>query len=288
MMKRVLILGGSGRFGRHAAAAFTNAGWDVQTFDRRKDDLIRASEGCDVIVAAWNPAYPDWEAQVPELHKRVIAAAKASGASVILPSNVYVYGQGSPGLLSAQTPHAARNPLARIRIDMERAYRESGISVLFLRAGDFIDTEASGNWFDQILIKSLEKGVLTYPGQSNIPHAWAYLPDLARAAVQLVERPEKPAGAEEVLFSGYTLSGQDLAAGLSRAMGAPVRVRHMNWLPIHLVAPFWKMGRCLAEMRYLWNMPHKLNPTGFDTVLPKFEHTAVDVALASATAHLRM
>lgn len=97
-MKRVLILGGSGRFGRHAAAAFTNAGWDAQTFDRRKDDLIRASEGCDVIVAAWNPAYPDWEVQVPELHRRVIAAAKASGASVIVPSNVYVYGKGSPGL----------------------------------------------------------------------------------------------------------------------------------------------------------------------------------------------
>lgn len=288
MVKRVLILGSSGRFGRHAAAAFSNADWDVRTFDRGKDDLMRMSQGCDVIVSAWNPAYPDWEVQVPELHRRVITVAKATGATVIVPSNVYVYGEGSPDLLSIDTPHTARNLLGGIRIAMERAYRESGISVLFLRAGDFIDTAPSGNWFDQILIKHLKKGALTYPGQSNIPHAWAYLPDLARAAVQLIERSERPKGAEEILFPGYTLSDQDIAANLGKTMGFPVRVRHMNWLPIRLAAPFWKMGQHLIEMRYLWNMPHKLVSTGFDALLPGFEHTPVDVALASATAHLRI
>ncbi len=287
MARNVVILGASGRFGRHASIAFSEAGWTVHAFDRSKDDLMKAAEGCDVIVAAWNPAYPDWAKQVPDLHRRIIRAAQASGSTVILPANVYVYGKDSPPLLTADTPHQAKNPLGRIRIEMERAYRESGISVLFLRAGDFIDTEASGNWFDQILTKSLSKGELTYPGAPDIPHAWAYLPDMARAAVQFVEQPDFPTGAQEVLFPGYTLSGKEMAAYLEKSAGRKVRVRSMSWLPLQLAAPFWKMGRCLVEMRYLWDMPHHLDRSRFEALLPAFEATPIEDALAKATAHLR-
>ncbi|MDV4146164.1 NAD-dependent epimerase/dehydratase family protein [Shimia sp. FJ5] len=287
MTKTVLVLGGHGRFGRHAAIAFLNAGWTVRAFDRRKDDLLKAATGCDVIVAAWNPAYPDWAEQVPELHRRIIETAQATGATVIIPANVYVYGDGSPSILMAETPHNATNPLGRIRIEMERAYRESGIPVLFLRAGDFIDTEPSGNWFDQIMVKSLHNGKLTYPGKAGIPHAWAYLPDLARAAVLLAEKPDFPSGAEEVLFPGYQLSGEDIASNLEAITERPIRVHQMNWLPIQLAAPFWKMGKCLAEMRYLWNMPHQLDGSRFDTLLPDFKATPIQEALSRATAHLR-
>lgn len=287
-MKKVLVLGSSGRFGRHAVTAFSNAGWTVRTFDRQKDDLMDAAQGCDAIVSAWNPAYPDWAAQVPELHDRVIKAAQAASAKVIVPLNIYVYGKESPTVLYKTTPHNARNQLGRIRIAMENAYRESGIPVLFLRAGDFIDTHASGNWFDNILVKSLNKQILTYPGTPDIPHAWAYLPDLARATVKLMERPNAPKGTEEVLFPGYTLSGQDIAAGLETTIGKPVHVRKMNWLPLQLATPFWKMGRSLAEMRYLWDMPHQLDGSDFDAALPGFEHTPVAEALATATSHLRV
>ena len=117
MTNKALILGASGRFGRNAVSSFLSAGWHVETFTRG-GDLIAASKGMDVIVNAWNPPYPDWEKQVPGLTKKVIAAAKASGATVIIPGNVYVYGPKSPDLWGPDTPHRATNQLGRIRRDM--------------------------------------------------------------------------------------------------------------------------------------------------------------------------
>ncbi len=81
---------------------------------------------------------------VPVLHAQVIAAARQSGATVIVPGNVYVFGADTPGPWGQTTPHGAQNPLGRIRIDMEAAYRGAGVRTIILRGGDFIDTEASG------------------------------------------------------------------------------------------------------------------------------------------------
>lgn len=287
MTKSVLILGGSGRFGRNATRAFSASGWDVHQFDRNQDTLITAAQGRDVIVAGWNPAYPNWARQVPKLHAEIIRAAKTSGATVIVPGNVYVFGPDAGMPWDEHTTHRATNPLGRLRIDMERAYRESGVQVILLRAGDFLDTDASGNWFDQIITKPLAKGRLTYPGRLDAPHAWAYLPDLARAAVALAEKRHDLAQYEDVPFPGYTLSGAEMAQAISRATGQTVRAKTMNWLPLRLAAPFWAMGRCLLEMRYLWNLPHALDGTRFNTLLPDFQPTPRDEALRMATAHTR-
>ncbi|SFU15116.1 Rossmann-fold NAD(P)-binding domain-containing protein [Sedimentitalea nanhaiensis] len=282
MTQRVLILGATGRFGRNAALQFRAAGWDVRCFDRSSDVLMQAARGIDVIVNAWNPAYPDWAAQVPGLHDMVIKAALAHDATVIVPGNVYVYGADTPVPWGPDAPHQAQNPLGRIRIAMEDAYRSAGVRTIILRAGDYLDTQASGNWFDKVLTKSLAKGVFTYPGRSDIPHAWAYLPDVARAAVDLAEMRARLPRFNDIAFAGYTLSGQDMAKALDRITPQQVRLKPMAWLPLHLTRPFWRMAGCLLEMRYLWNTPHWLDGSRFDRLLPGFQPTSLHTALASA------
>lgn len=282
MTQTALILGATGRFGRNAATAFEDAGWQVRRFDRSSDDLRLAAQGAEIIVNAWNPAYPDWAAQVPALHDKVIEAARHSGATVIVPGNVYVFGAATRAPWSDTTPHAATNPLGRIRIGMEAAYRRAGVRTIILRAGDFLDTTASGNWFDAIMIKKLGKGVFTYPGNPQIEHAWAFLPDLCRAALQLAEmRADLPVFAD-VPFPGYSVSGNDIAAALGRVTGRKTRLARMSWLPLHLARPFWKIGASLLEMRYLWNTPHRLDGTVFAKLLPDFRVTPLERALARA------
>lgn len=282
MTQTVLILGGNGRFGSNAAQAFDADGWIVRQFDRKTDDLETAARGVDVIVNAWNPVYTDWARDIPVLTKRVIAAAKASGATVIVPGNVYVFGHDAPARFTEDTPHLAANHLGRIRTDMEAAYRASGVQTIILRAGDFIDTRASGNWFDMILTKKLGAGLFTYPGRADIPHAWAYLPDVTCAAVALANMRDRLERFEDVPFPGYTLSGQAMAAALERVTGAPVRLKRMNYLPLWLAAPFWGMGRRLLEMRYLWSKPHHLDGSKLAQLLPEFRATPLETALTSA------
>ena len=281
-MKTALILGSNGRFGRHMAEALWNSDWRVRIFDRTTDDLHTAARGVDVIVHGWNPSYPDWARDVPRLTSKVIAAAKASGATVLIPGNVYVYGQDAPGVLACDTPHAATNPLGRIRIEMEAAFRASGVPTIVLRAGDFIDTKAAGNWFDAVITAKVKKGVITAPGDRQTPHAWAYLPDLARAAVALMEKREHLDTFEEVLFPGHTMTFNELAAYIETATGRTMEQRNFPWWAIRLAAPFWPMGRHLVEMRYLWNMPHRLNGARFNALLPDFRATDPLSAIASA------
>lgn len=284
MTGKVLILGGSGRLGRHAAEAFWNAGWRVSLFDRAKDDLLQAAQGMDVIVNGWNPAYTDWATQIPNLTEQVIAAARASGATVIVPGNVYVFGKEAPEGFGPDVAHVARNPLGRVRIEMEQRLRDADIPVVLLRAGDFLDTVASGNWFDLQMAPSLKKGVLTYPGNPEVPHAWAFLPDMARAAVALAEQRKMLPRFTEANFPGYTLTGQDMARLIGKTLKREVRVKRMPWWPVRLASLVWPLGAKLVEMRYLWDKPHHLTRESFDALLPDFQTTPVEEALAAAVA----
>ena len=282
MSGTVLILGGSGRFGRHATQAFTQAGWQVRQFDRKRDLLDTAARGADVIVAGWNPSYEHWAAEVPRLHAAIRAAALAHDALVILPGNVYVFGPEGDTRWTETSPHRATNPLGRIRAGMEAAYRAEGVRTLVLRAGDFIDTRASGNWFDMIMLPKVAKGRLTYPGNPDLPHAWAFLPDLARAAVLLADRRDSLNRFEDVPFPGHTLSGHQLAEALSRSNGHPVRARRMAWWPLRLFWPFKPVIKHLFEMRYLWNTPHSLDGARLQALLPGFAQTPLETALRAA------
>jgi nucleoside-diphosphate-sugar epimerase len=287
MPNTVLILGATGRFGRNTADAFAQAGWSVRRFDRKTDDLANAANGADVIVAGWNPQYHHWATQVPGLHAQIRKAALDNDATVILPGNVYVFGPQAPSPWSENTPHLAENPLALIRRDMEESYRREGVKTILLRAGDYLDTKASGNWFDQIIAKPLKKGRISFPGAPDAPHAWAYLPDLARAVVLLAEKRQALARFEDIPFPGYTLSGNQMAKAIAESIGRPVRLRKMSWLPLHLARPFMPMAKHLFEMRYLWSLPHALSGEKFEQQLPDFKATPIQEALDVATRPLR-
>lgn len=286
MAETALILGASGRFGRNVANAFQAAGWTTRLFDRRTDRLEDAAKGADVIVAGWNPKYQDWAAQVPGQQAQIRRVALANDATVLFPGNVYVFGPDAPMPWGANSPHLATNPLGMIRRQAEDALRDEGVKTIVLRAGDFLDTEPSGNWFDMMMAKALPKGRLTYPGRTDAVHAWAYLPDLARAAVALAQKRDSLARFEDVPFPGYTLTGAQMAQALGPVMGRPVIARQMSWLPLHLARPFMPMAKHLFEMRYLWNLPHRLSSERFDALLPDFQHTPLQEALSRATAHL--
>ncbi len=282
MSGSALILGSAGRFGRQAADAFEAAGWTVVRFHRGRDDLATLARQADVVVNGWNLPYTEWAGTVPGLTADVIAAVQGTDATVILPGNVYVFGQDAPAPWGPGTPHRAQNPLGRVRCVMEQAYRDAGVRTIVLRAGDFLDTAASGNWFDRIMAKSLDKGVLTYPGDPDARHAWGFLPDMAKAAVMLAEKRSTLSVFCDVPFPGYTLTGREICHTLGNVMGKPVRLKQMSWTPIRLISPFWPMGRSLLEMRYLWNTPHWLDATAFDALLPGFAHTPVEQAFGMA------
>ena len=67
MTQTVLILGGSGKIGKHSTEAFWNAGWTVRQYTRGTD-MTAAAQGADVIVNGLNPPnYHDWAKTIPAI-----------------------------------------------------------------------------------------------------------------------------------------------------------------------------------------------------------------------------
>ena len=285
MPKTALILGPTGRFGRHMTAALSRHGWHTRAFNRATDDLQKAAEGVDLIVNGWNPKYTDWAAQVPTLTRQVIAAAETSGAAVLLPGNIYVYGQDIPPVIGPETPHRAMHPLGQIRRKMEDAYRDAGVKTVILRAGDYIDTEPSENWFHKIIVAHLAKGRVSYPGPMTLPHAWAFLPDVAEAGVLVADRLEALPVFSDFMFEGYTLTGHELSQALGDAIGQNIKTKRMSWLPIQMARPFWAEAKHLVEMRYLWRRPHRPDGRALARFIqPNFKPTPLHQALQTACA----
>lgn len=287
MTKTVLILGASGKIGRHAAQAFGKAGWQVRLFDRARDDMIAAAQGCAVIVNGLNPPnYHNWAELIPTITRQVIAAARASGAMVVIPGNVYNYGAQS-GELSEATPQTPCSRKGAIRVEMERAYRDSGVQVLILRAGNFIDPERNGDVMSLLVLHAIKRGRVTAMGDPGAVQPYAYVPDWARAAVSLVEMRDRLARFEDVPFPGHAFTLNELRATLEAELRRSLRLSRFPWWAMRLAAPFWELARELMEMRYLCDMPHWLAGEKFNRLLPGFQPSEMrEVMLAGLPADI--
>ncbi len=306
MQKQVTVLGARGRFGQEAMDAFLKAGWRVRGFARGWPEgaapqsvetitggafdanaVARACEGSQVIVNALNPPYPAWKRDLPRFTKVVIAAAKASGARVIIPGNVYNYGAGMPQTLLESTPHRPTTRKGRLREEMEESYAraaDDGVRTLVLRSGDFFGPSSQGNWLETYLTPKLSQAKLTYPGRHDRIRAWAYLPDMTRAMAALADCDEQLADFERINFPGHNLTGTLLIAELEAICGCKLSVSRFPWPLLRLMSPVWPLVRETLEMRYLWDAPHRVASEHFDRLLPSFAHTPLETALARSVA----
>ncbi len=303
MNETVLVLGAKGRFGRAAVAAFREAGWSVRAFARAWDDdgtddvtrvagdafdpraLTEAAAGCDVIVNALNPPYPQWSQDLPRITASVIAAAKASGAAVMIPGNVYNYREDMPARLTETTPHVPTTRKGKLRETMEQTYRAAaaeGVRTVILRGGDFIESTKTGNWFDGYIAARVDEGRAVYPGPLDQVHAWAYLPDMARAMVGLADKRHGFAPFETFGFAGYAVTGRELVGELEAVAGRSLKIGAMPWTVIRLLGLVRPLMREVAEMRYLWDVPHAIDGGKLATTLPDFRPTPMRAAIAEA------
>jgi len=311
---RVLVLGAAGRFGQAAVSAFAAAGWQVLAQARRTpawpagvtavatplDDvaaLAAQAHGASVVVHAINPGYSNagWRAQVLPLARLGLGVAERLGASFMLPGNVYNFGEGMPALLIEATPERPSTVKGAIRCDLEAELEDHarrGQRVVVLRAGDFFGA-GTGSWFDQAIVKSIAKGCIVYPGPLDVPHAWAYLPDLARAFVAAAAARDHLPAFTRLHFAGHTLTGGELLAGLERAAAdlgiAPAGTLRRGGIPWPLIraggllVPAW---RAIAEMAYLWRVPHALDGSALRRTLGPLPGTDLDSALRQSLQSL--
>lgn len=314
--RTVLILGANGRLGQTATHAFAEAGWLVLAQARRPlppdlppsvrhialplsdtAALADAAHEARVLVHAVNPDYTRWDQELLPLARAGMDLAQRLGARFMLPDNVYAFGESMPPLLREDTPMRPSTAKGRLRLQLlqELAARADGspqaLHSTVLRAGDFYGS-GTGSWLDLVVLKSLRAGELVSPGPLDLPHAWAYLPDLTRAFVALAEATGLPPMAS-FHFAGHALSNRQLLDATEAAVrrlgwvgAAPLRRSELPWTWLRLAGVVWPMGRELARMSYLWRVPHRLDGRRLEAAVGPLPVTPVDDALLASVQAL--
>jgi len=243
--------------------------------------VVDAAQGAALIVHAVNPpGYRNWGTLVLPMIDNTIAAARASGARVLLPGTLYNYGAGTRGPLTEATAQRPSSRKGAIRVELENRLKESGVRALVVRAGDFFGPRPGNNWFSQGL--AVPGKPITYPGADGVGHAWAYLPDLADTMVRLVEQEARLSTFETFHFRGHwDGDGKRMVDAIVRKSGNP-RVKKLPWPALWLLAPFVTVFREMLEVRYLWREAFELDNARLVRFLGSESHTPLDQAVEAA------
>lgn len=255
------------------------------------DDVIASADGCDVIVHAANPAgYAKWRELALPMLERSIAAAKASGATLVFPGNVYNYAPNIGHDVSETTLQQPATEKGRVRVEMEAMLRQAaaqGVPVILLRAGDFYGPDSGVAVFNFLIKQGQPVTKMLYPGARNVDHTWAYLPDLAETFVQLIERRAELPSYADFNFAGHTMTGEQLVDTVRQITHRDrLPVGGFPWWLFRLASPFNPMFKGMMEMRYLWNKPLTLDNTKLVKMLGKEPHTPLPQAVEQALRSL--
>lgn len=314
--QQALVLGATGGIGGELARQLRAAGWAVRALHRgaaapavrdaqgiewvRGDalnaaDVLAAARGCAVIVHAVNPpGYRRWSELVLPMIDNTIAAARAQGATVLLPGTVYNYGPDAFPLLREDSPQRPLTRKGAIRVELERrlatAAAAGGMRVIVLRAGDFFGPRAGNSWFTQAMVKpGRPVCAVQLPGRAGVGHQFAYLPDVARTMLALLEkRGALPAFASFQMAGHWDADGREFGRAIQRVVqrrgGAAPRLRAFPWWLVRLVSPFVATLRELLEMRYLWQHEVRMDNALLLRTLGHEPHTPLDEAIEATLA----
>jgi nucleoside-diphosphate-sugar epimerase len=303
--RTALVLGATGGIGGEAARALARHGWNIRALTRsgRPSDattswewvkgdsldqasIVAAAKGADAIVHAVNPpGYKNWTTLVVPMIENTIAAAKASGARILLPGTIYNYGPDAFPILREDSPQHATTHKGKIRIALEEKLENAardGIRSLIVRLGDFFGPQAGNNWFSQGLVKPNHLITsITNPGTKGIGHSWAYLPDAGEVFAELMDREAELAPFERFHFRGHwDGDGTAMIAAIRKAAGnESIPVKSLPWWILKLASPFNETMRELYATRPLWQAPIQLDNTKLVRFLGREPHTPLPTAV---------
>lgn len=285
--KTALVLGATGGIGGAVAARLIRQGWTVRALVRdpaqaattwkgwgrdpewiqgdalNQAQVIAAARGVDAIVHAVNPAgYQNWSKVVLPMAENTVAAARASGARIVLPGTIYNFEPASTPVIGADSSQTPRSAKGRIRVRMERLIEDAGPEVrgLIVRAGDFFGAEGRSTWFSQGVIEPGKQQKRLMNIARGPGHSWAYLPDLAEAIVALMEIEDRLAPFERVQFEGYVdTTGRGMIEAIRAAIGRKVPEQAFPWWLMRLLAPFGGFPGEVAEIAPYWKHPARFD-----------------------------
>ncbi len=231
------------------------------------DAVSRAVAGATQVVLAIAFTYDArvWRTTWPKAMGNVLAACAAVDARLVFVDNLYQLGpQTEPRREDMALSDHGEKPA--ILADLTRMWQAARgqVRVAALRCSDFYGPGVTNAHLGAFALGELVKG---RPAQLLVPpdtlHDFAYVPDIARAVVTLLDAPDDAFGQAWNMPCAPTRTPRDLLAIGAAALGQRNRVLAVPlWLmlPLGLV---YRMAKEVVDIGFTWDRPYVVDGSKF-------------------------
>jgi nucleoside-diphosphate-sugar epimerase len=228
--------------------------------------LMRIMRNAGVLICTIGLPYDAavWETTWPKVMANMLAACAASGARLIFIDNLYMYGpQAEP--LREDMPMAATGRKGKVRAAITRQWQASGVKAAALRAPDFYGPGVANSILGTPTIGALAQGrTAQLVVKPDAPHALAYVPDIARAAILLLDAPDDAYGQVWHAPSVPARTPHEVLAMAAGRLGVKLRLMEMpGWL-MPLVGLFMPFIREWHETSFQHDRPFLVDSSRFE------------------------
>ena len=231
------------------------------------DAVARAVEGASQVVLAVAFPYDAriWRTAWPRAMANVLAACVASGARLVFIDNLYQLGpQDAPRREDMPLSDIGEKPAILTEVTRMWLAARDRVRVAALRCPDFYGPGVDHSHLGAFALGELSKGkpaqLLVPP---DTPHDFAYVPDIARAAVMLLDAPDNAFGRAWNMPCAPTRSPRDLLAIGAATLGQRNRI----WaVPLWLMRPLglvYRMAKEVVDVGFTWDRPYTVDASAF-------------------------
>lgn len=223
-------------------------------------DVARALDGAAQAVLAVGFPYDSrvWKKVWPRAMTNMVEGCAAAGARLVFIDGLYQLGrQTAP--LTEDMPLAATGDKATVRAEVTRIWWAAGgrVRVAALRCPDFYGPDVPVSHLGASAFGELAKG---NPAQllvpADLPHDFAHVPDIARAAVTLLDASDPDFGQAWNMPCAPTRTPRALLAIGAEALGMRLRVWAVPFALLRPVGLFYRFAKEVADVGFTWKRPY--------------------------------
>ncbi|MGE7438513.1 NAD-dependent epimerase/dehydratase family protein [Kitasatospora sp. NPDC001175] len=254
------------RSGRPPEPGIEHVALDATASER----LTEVARGATAIHSCGAPPLHRWATEWPPLASSICAAAEATGAVLVMLGNLYGYGPVDRPI-TEDLPLAATGPKERVRAalwEQARTLHEAGrIRAVEVRASDFFGPGVTdgGHLAARVMPRLLNGKPVTVLGDPDAPHSWSYLPDVARALVEVAGEERAWGRAWHVPTAPAASIREMVNRVAADAKTGPVAVRRLSPAVLGLASLFSPLIRELREVRYQFDRPFVLDSSAYES-----------------------
>jgi nucleoside-diphosphate-sugar epimerase len=259
-------------------------GVEVVRGDARDPDNAR--DVCRDATHVYNctnaPDYHKWPEQFPPLQAGVLEGAAAHDARLIVMENLYMSGPHDGQPMTEDMPLRATGARGatckQMTLNLWEAHNAGKVRAVSGRASDFFGPTVIESIAGERLFRpALEGGTVRVMGNPDLPHSYAYVPDIGKALVMLGAN-ESAFGHPWLIPNPRTVTTREFVALISQFTGTDPKIQPApKWLLNLLGATIMPPLRGIGENSYMFDEPFVVDHS-------KFEQTFGNIATPLETA----